>query len=67
MKKQRYQNLSVNNVTDNQNFKETVKPYISGKESTSNRITLLENDSILTDDKNIAKTWIFFFINITKI
>ena len=51
---------------DNQTFWKTVKPYFSDKGSNSRRITLLENDSILTDDRDIAKTMNNFFINITK-
>ena len=51
---------------DNQTFWKTVKPHFSDKGSNSKRITLLENDSILTDDKDIAKTMNNFFINITK-
>ena len=51
---------------DNQTFLKTVKPYFSDKGSNSRRITLLENDSVLTDDKDIAKTTNNFFINITE-
>ena len=39
-----YENLSIRNVTDNQTFRKTVKPYFSKKRSNSRRITLLEND-----------------------
>ena len=56
MEKQYYRNLSVKNVMDNQTFWKTGKPYFSDKRSNSRRITLLENDSMLTDDKDIAKT-----------
>ena len=52
---------------DNQTFWKTVKPYLSDKASNSGgKMTLLENDSILTDDKDIAKSMNNFFINITK-
>ena len=51
---------------DNQTFWRAVKPNFSDKGSNSGRITLLQNDSILTDDKDIAKTMNNFFINITK-
>ena len=51
---------------DNQTFWNTVKPYFSDKGLNSRRITLLENDSIQTEDKNIAKAMNNFFINITK-
>ena len=57
--KNQYENLIVKNVMTNQTFWKTVKPYFSDKRSNLRRITLLENDSILTDDKDIAKT-IFF-------
>ena len=66
-KKQNYEALSVNNVIDSQTFWKTVKPYFSCKGSNSNGITLLENaNSIVTDDKDVAKTMNNFFINITK-
>ena len=51
---------------DNETFWKTVKPYFSNKESNSRRITLLEKDSILTNDKDISKTMNSFFINIAK-
>ena len=45
---------------------ETIKPYFSDMGSNSNRITLLENGSTLTNDKNIVKTMNDSLINITK-
>ena len=51
---------------DNQTFWKRVRPYFSDNGSNSRQITLLENDSVLTDDKDIAKTMNTFFINITK-
>ena len=65
MEKQ-YENLSVKNVMDNQTLWKTIKPYFRDKGSNSRRITLLENDLILPDDKDIAKTMNNFFINIIK-
>ena len=41
---------------DNQPFWKTLKPYFSDKGSNFRRITLLENDSILTEEKDIAKS-----------
>ena len=49
---------------DNPTFWKTVKPYFSDKGSNSNRISLFENDPILT--KDIAKIMNNFFIDITK-
>ena len=65
-KKQYYEYSSVKNVINNQTFWKTVKPCLCDKGSNSKRITLLESDSILTDDKDIAKAINNFFINITK-
>ena len=48
---------------DDQTFWKTVKPYFSDK---GRRIILLKSDSILTDNKDIAKTMNNFLINITK-
>ena len=62
-----YEHLSVKKVMGNQTFWKTVKPYFSNKGSNSRLITLLKNDSVLTDDKSIiAKTMNNFFTNITK-
>ena len=51
---------------DNQTFLKTVKPYSNDKEPNSKQILLLENDSLPTDGKNIAKPINNFFISITK-
>ena len=51
---------------DNQISWKTVKPYFNNKGRNSNWITLLENDSILTDDKDIAKIMNNFVRNSTK-
>ena len=49
---------------DNQTFWKPVKPYFSDKASNSRQINFLENDSVLTDHKDIAKAMNTFFINI---
>ena len=51
---------------DNQTFCKTVKRYFSDKGSNPRQINLLENDPILTDGKDIAKTMNNFFMIITK-
>ena len=51
---------------DNQTFRKPVKPYFSDKASNSRQINFLENDSVPTDDKDIAKAMNTFLINIIK-
>ena len=54
-KRSYYENLNERNVTDTKNFWKTVKPYISNKNISNSKITLVENDTILTKDKKVAK------------
>ena len=37
------------------NFRKTITPFISGKASLS-RITLIENEAIISDDQKVAET-----------
>ena len=66
-KRQYFSNINVSDVTDNKSFWKSVKPYFSNKGSNSNKITLLENDSIVINDRVISKTMNAFFINMTEI
>ena len=48
-------------VIDNKKFWKTVKPFLSDKTMVDDKITLLENDEIITDDLKIAETFNNFF------
>ena len=65
-KKQRYRNLNIKNIKNNKAFWKTLKLFFNNKASNSGKITLVENDAITSDDKEIAKTMNQFFINIIK-
>ena len=65
-KRQYFSNINVSDVADSKSFWKSVKPYFSNKGSNSNKITLVENDAIITNDKVISKTVNKFFINTTK-
>ena len=45
-KRSYYENLNERNVTDTKNVWKTVKPYLSNKNISNNKITLVENDTI---------------------
>ena len=49
-------NINISGVTDNKSFWKSLKPYFSDKGSNSNKITLVENDTIITNDRVISKT-----------
>ena len=42
----------------------TVKPFLSDKGNVSNKITLIENDDIITNDLDLANTFNDYFVNI---
>ena len=65
-KQQYFKNLNLNDVTDNKSFWRTIKPYFNEKGSGSDKIALYGNESVLTNEKEIANTMNNYFINITK-
>ena len=56
-----FNSLDSKNITDNKKFWKTVKPYFSDKSTSRDRITLIENDEILSSDKEISEQFIDFF------
>ena len=58
--------LNVKDVADNKLFWKNVKPYFSDKGSNSTKITLVEKDIIITDEKQIANIMNEHFVTITK-
>ena len=50
-KKQYSAKLNVKEVADNKLFWKDVKPYFNDKGSNSTKITLVEKDMIITDEK----------------
>ena len=59
-----YNNLSIEEITDNKKFWKTIKPLFSEKNNTFKKITLLEEQSIISDDNEIAETMNTFFTDI---
>ena len=62
-KKRYFGNLDLNNLTDNKKFWNTIKPLFSNGSSKTGKITLVENEEIITEDKEIAETFNKFFID----
>ena len=51
-KKQYFSNINISDVADSKSFWKSVKPDFSNKGLNSNKITLVENDAIITNDSN---------------
>ena len=66
VKKVYYQNLDEKNVIDNKKFWKTVKPLLSEKSVSREKINLIENEKMLTSEAETAEALNNFFSNIVK-
>ena len=55
-------NLDLKKYTDNKKFFDTVKPLFSKSGMGKQKITLVENNDIITEDKEIAEKFNNYFI-----
>ena len=53
----------MNNYTDNKKFWNTVKPLFSTYGGGSQKITLVKDDNIISNDEEVAETFNKFFID----
>ena len=58
--------LDINLVTDNRKFWKTVKPALSDKCQSNNKIVLVEDDEIIFDDTEVAEIFNSFFVTVTE-
>ena len=63
-KKQYYDSLNVNQITDNKNFWRVVNPNFSNKALGTNRVILRDDGKIISDTEKVADTFNKFFVNI---
>ena len=60
-RKNYYSNLDIKNITDNKNFWNTVKPLFGDKGGVKEKIVLIENNTIISDNTEVAQTFNNFF------
>ena len=65
-KKNHYANLNQKHIADNKQFWRTVKPLLSDKPKSNEKITLVEGDKITSEDKSNAEILNSFFSNAVK-
>ena len=63
-KKAYFNSIETDNIVNGKKFWQTVKPFLSDKGNVSNKITLIENDDIITNDLDLANTFNDYFVNI---
>ena len=54
-KREYYSSLDEENITENKKFWKTVKPFLSDKMISSEKRTVIENEEIISNDKNTAQ------------
>ena len=64
--KQYFSNLNEKDITDNKKFWQTVKPLLSEKTKSSEKITLIENKNLVSDNAEVANYLKFFFLILLK-
>ena len=57
-KREYFNKMNRNNITDNKKFWKTVKPYLSNKVRTTDKIKLVENEEIITNDQEVAMNFL---------
>ena len=65
-KTKHYANLNHKDIADNRQFWKTVKPLLSDKSKSNEKITLVEANEIISEDKDNAEILNSFFANAVK-
>ena len=60
--KKNYSKMDTRKITDNKTFWETINPFLSSKAPGLSRITLIENEAIISDGQKVAETLSKFFV-----
>ena len=61
-RKKFYSKTDTRKITDNKTFWKTITPFLSSKAPSLSRITLIENEAIISDDQKVAETLSKFFV-----
>ena len=65
-RKKYYNSINFKNINGNRRFWKTVKPFLSGKGSQCSQINLVDQDNVISDDKNFSKEFSIFFDTAVK-
>ena len=66
IKKEIYNNLNVKYITENKLFWKTVKPSFTDKTLKDERITLVENNKVVSDESKLVEIFSRYFGNIVQ-
>ena len=63
-KRNYYNNLDISHVTDNKKFWKTVNSFFSDKLQINNKIVLIDDETIIPNDVEVAETMNEFFVTV---
>ena len=61
-----FANLNEKDITDNKKFWQIIKPFPSEKTKSTEKVALIENENLVSDDTEVACCLNFFFSKIVK-
>ena len=65
-KKEFYNNLNVKYITENKLFRNTIKPSFTDKTLKDERITLVENNKVVSDESKLVEIFSKYFRNTVR-
>ena len=65
-KKEYFENINVKDINDNKKFWETIKPFFSNKGLNTNKLMLIEDNNLISEESVLANTMNRYFTNITQ-
>ena len=65
-KRSSFEKINIIDISDNKKFWNTIKPFFSNNGLNSNKLMLLENDKLISEEPLLARTMNEYFTNITK-
>ena len=65
-RKKRFANLNTKDIIGNIKIWQAIKPFLSEKTKLREKITLIENENLVSDDAEVANCLNNFFCNIVK-
>ena len=60
-----YKNLNTSEITDNKKVWKAAKPVLSDKGRSNSKTTLIDNNTTISNDKEVAETMNNYFVSIT--
>ena len=65
-KKNYFNNLNVRNITGNEQFWKTVKPFFYSNVGDNEKLTLIEGDKVVSEEREVAETFKSYFETIVE-